>query len=106
MKKFSNLNKIEDAVTSFFENLGLEDVGGENNFGDTVNNYYINENDGTLSIVNGKLNLKPPKQGGNWPIIKSCENVSIKLRGKEVKAPIIVKNVEDIKINLRTNPRK
>lgn len=103
MKKFSNLDKIEDAVANFFEDLEIADVNKKNDINKIINNY-ISESDGLLSITNGELSLKPVKQGGNWPVIKPCENVSIKLRGKEVKEPIIVKNVDDIEIKPKNKP--
>ncbi len=104
MKKFSNLDKIENVVSSFLEDLGIKDIDKGNKPEKFINNCYINENDGPLSITDGKLSLKPPKQGGDWPVIKPCENVSIKLRGKEIKEPVIVKNVDDIEIKPENKP--
>ncbi|HZK56862.1 MAG TPA: FapA family protein [Clostridia bacterium] len=104
MKKFSNLGKIEDVVASFLEDLGIKGTGKGNEPEKIINNYYINENDGLLSITEGKLSLEPPKQGGNWPTIKSCKNVSIKLKGREIREPIVVKNVDDIEIEPKNKP--
>ena len=98
MKRFPNLDKIENTVANFFEDLETEDFNKKISSKEVADNCYINENDGLLSITDGKLNLKPPKPGGDWPVIRPCENVSIKLRGKEIKGPIIVKNVGDIEI--------
>lgn len=104
MKQFSNLYKIEDAVASFFENLKAGDSNRVGHPDKIIDNHYINDNNGLLSIINGKLRLKPPGQNGNWPIIKPCENVTLMLKGKEVKEPIIIKDVDHIEIKPKNKP--
>lgn len=108
MKKFSNINKIQDAVADLFQSLDLDMEDTNQNVILTANekNTYTGENDGALLITEGKLDIIPPKIGGNWPILKPSENVCILLNGKEVKEPILIRNVDDIEIKLKNKEPK
>lgn len=107
MKEFSNLHKIEEAVESFLQDLqigAIGDVGSGYGSNEIKDNYYTIDRDGSLSIIDGRLSLKPPKENGNWPIIKPCENISIMLNGREIKEAIIVKDTDRIEIRAKDRP--
>lgn len=101
MKKFSNLSKIQDAVADLFESLDMVDANRGLSLTEKKEQKYIRDNDGALLITEGKLNIIPPKPGGNWPILMPSENVCIMLNGKEIKEPIVVRETGNIEIKPR-----
>jgi uncharacterized protein (DUF342 family) len=57
-------------------------------------------NDGLLALRNDKLELTPPKPGGNWPLIDAEENVIIRVSGVQITGPTFVRGAAEVEIEL------
>ncbi|MDW7675324.1 MAG: FapA family protein [Bacillota bacterium] len=109
MKPYKSKTKIEQIVADL---LGvLENPEAARDFHLPNQKARLNEkteqrssNDGLLTLRYGRLELIPPKPGGNWPVIDAGERVLIKVNGKRIVSPTIVKNIAEVEIEILHEP--
>ncbi|NMB12255.1 MAG: DUF342 domain-containing protein [Firmicutes bacterium] len=65
-------------------NVFPQETTGQKDTLETIEDVNPNIVDGQISIQDGKVTIKPPVEGGRWPVIKPGTNVIVKVNGREV----------------------